>query len=141
MQDLMILKSTQLENGWDQLLLKETVASNDGSFFLRDYKFLTSSRLRSELFTFSTKGRNDFIDSLIKNLNRWRYGYTKWTFPTAWARLQCIIWFFNALPFHNYTRNGIWSFFMEYYEPANLLSTNNQEDSLLSVLKLEQTLS
>lgn len=64
-----MLKTTPLDNGWEQMFLNEMVTSSDGKCILRDYQFSSKSRLRSGPFTFSNSHRTIIIDSLIENLN------------------------------------------------------------------------
>lgn len=141
-EDLALLKSTTLENGWEELLLKETVTATDGSISLRDHKLLSNNRTRSGPFTFSTEQRNEIIDLLINNLNE--YLDVDADIQNGLAPLL------ELNPSASYdSLNRCHSiiipemesevFCIEYYEAANLLNTKDRKDSLQSVLKLEQT--
>ncbi|XP_037049072.1 uncharacterized protein LOC119083454 [Bradysia coprophila] len=142
MEDLTSIKNKQLENGWEELLLKQTVTATDGCISLVDHKLISNDRLRSAPFMFTTENRNEIIDSLITNLNE--YFDVDATVQNGLAPLL------ELDPSATYDSLNICHsiiipemefdvFRIEYYEAANLLNIKDRKDSLQSVLKLEQT--
>jgi hypothetical protein len=142
--NLNALKITPLENGWEQLFLKEIATSADGSVYLHDHKFLTGGRLRSGPFEFSTNDRSNIIHSLIQNLNV--YFDEDVDVQNSLAPLLELD---PNVPYDklNHCQSIIVpdmeceSFCNEYYEAANLLTADERKNPLQNVLKLEQTCS
>lgn len=140
-EDLIMLKNTSLENGWEELVLKETITSNDGSISLRDHKLKTNNTLRSGPFTFSTENRKEIIEYLIENLNEY--------LDVDADILNGLAPLLELNPSTSYDSLNVCHsiiipemeseiFCIEYYEAANLLNTEDRKDSLQGVLKLEQ---
>lgn len=141
-QDITKLKSTPLENGWEQLFLKKLVTSNDGSVSLLGHELLINNRLRSGLFTFAINNRNDIIDTLIKNLNE-RFDvdvdiqiglHVLLELKPDASHIELELCHSIIIP---EMESDVFCF--EYCEASNLLNADERKDPLTNVLKLEQS--
>lgn len=138
------LKITPLEKGYEERFLTEIITSADGSICLRDHNFLTSGRLRTGPFIFSTNDRSNIIDSLIQNLNVYFDEDVE-----VQNGLAPLLELDPNMPYDllNQCQSIIVPdmesevFCIEYYEAANLLTKDERKNPLQSVLKLEHTCS
>lgn len=136
-----MLKTTPLDNGWEQMFLNQMVTSSDGKSTLRDHQFTSDSRLRSGPFTFTNSHRTIIIDSLIENLNFYfdeDADIQNGLAPLLELDPQVDYDLLNQC--HSIIVPEMESevFCIEYYEAANLLSAEERKAPLQNVLKLER---
>lgn len=140
-EDLKSLKTTPLDNGWEQLLLKSMITSSDGNITLRNHELLTGSRFRSGPFTFSSADRSHVIDSLIENLT----GYFNEDIDIQ-NGLAPLLDLDTNVSFDLLNRchsiivpeMDFEVFCTEYFEAANLFNAEEKKEALINICKLEK---